>query len=460
MSETRPAAVAGSFYPGDGATLARDIQGYLGEVQRFDPPLGFPKVLIVPHAGYVYSGPVAAVAYDAIAPARGIVRRVVLLGPAHRVAFRGMALPAANVFATPLGTVRVDREAAGALTGLPQVVRGDAPHADEHALEVQLPFLQSVLGEFSLVPLVVGQASPGEVAQVLEALWGGPETLIVISTDLSHFHPYDEARGIDQATIARIVARSPDIRHEEACGATPLNGLLALLRARGLAVTRMADCNSGDTAGGRGRVVGYAAFAVYEQTGTGVSASEEQAGPVLLSIARHAIESRLDMGARMPPEPDAAWLKVCAASFITLTRDGALRGCIGSLEPHRALGRDVTENAVAAAFRDPRFAPVTPADWPGIRVEVSLLSRPKPVQFADEAELLAVITPDIDGLIIAHEGRRATFLLQVWESIPDPRQFLRELRRKAGIAADTPVVRCTLSRYRVTKWKEPQERVA
>ena len=129
-------------------------------------------------------------------------------------------------------------------------------------------------------------------------------------------------------------------------------------------------------------------------------------------------------------------------------------------EPHRALGRDVTETAVAAAFRDPRFAPVTPADWPGIRVEVSLLSRPKPVQFADEAELLAVITPDIDGLIIAHEGRRATFLPQVWESIPDPRQFLRELRRKAGIAAHTPVVRCTLSRYRVTKWKEPQERVA
>src|SRR5512139_179223 len=184
----RPAAVAGMFYPGNAPQLAAEVDELLEGVQSFEPRLGFPKALIVPHAGYVYSGQVAARAYDELAAARGVVRRVVLFGPSHYVAGRGLAVPSAEYFETPLGQIPVDREAIRALAGLKQVVPSDPAHEQEHSLEVQLPFLQKVLGEFALVPLSVGAATPEEVAQVLERLWGGPETLIVISTDLSHYH--------------------------------------------------------------------------------------------------------------------------------------------------------------------------------------------------------------------------------------------------------------------------------
>src|SRR5438105_3894839 len=197
----RPPAVAGMFYPGDPRSLDAEIDELIGGVEQFTPRLGFPKALIVPHAGYIYSGPVAARAYDDIAPARGIVRRVVLLGPVHRVAVRGLALPTDSAFVTPLGQVPVDQAALAAVREMPQVVASDLAHLHEHALEVQLPFLQRQLGEFALAPFAVGDASVGEVAEVIERLWGGAETLIVISTDLSHYHPYAQARAIDGATL-------------------------------------------------------------------------------------------------------------------------------------------------------------------------------------------------------------------------------------------------------------------
>ena len=204
MNAVRPAAVAGMFYPGDARALAAEVDDLLGGVEQTAPRLGFPKALVVPHAGYIYSGGVAARAYDELAAARGSVRRVVLLGPTHRVAVRGLAVPSAQAFATPLGQVRIDRDAIASVRDLPQVVVSDAAHALEHSLEVQLPFLQKMLGDFALAPFAVGTASVQEVAQVLERLWGGPETLIVISTDMSHYHAYEQARAIDGATLARI----------------------------------------------------------------------------------------------------------------------------------------------------------------------------------------------------------------------------------------------------------------
>jgi AmmeMemoRadiSam system protein B len=254
MPTVRPAAVAGAFYPADPRALAADIEEMLGGVESYEPRLGFPKALVVPHAGYIYSGPVAARAYDDLAAARGIVKRVVLLGPVHRVPVRGLALPDADFFDTPLGRIPIDQEAVKSLAGLRQVVRSGPAHAMEHSLEVQLPFLQRMLGGFSLVPFAVGNASAAEVAEVIERLWGGPETLVVISTDLSHYHPYNVAREVDRATIARIAARATDLNHNEACGATPLNGLLFLGKQKNLTVKLLAANNSGDTAGGRDRV--------------------------------------------------------------------------------------------------------------------------------------------------------------------------------------------------------------
>ena len=270
MNQIRPAAVAGAFYSGDAQILNRDLDLLLAQAQvqseTSKPAVHgpVPKALIVPHAGYIYSGPIAALAYRRLAPARGKITRVVLLGPAHRVAVRGLALPQVQAFATPLGQVRLDHAACAHLLDLKQVVFSDATHAQEHSLEVQLPFLQKVLGDFSLVPLVVGDASAAEVAQVLESVWGGAETLIVISSDLSHYLPYAQAQRIDQHTSNMILNLQTDITHEQACGGTPVNGLLLAAKHHGLQPELLDLRNSGDTAGTPDKVVGYAAFAFME----------------------------------------------------------------------------------------------------------------------------------------------------------------------------------------------------
>lgn len=450
MVSLRPAAVAGMFYPAAPRELAGEVDDLLGHSAGADFAPGFPKALIVPHAGYVYSGGIAAEAYDRLRPARGIVRRVVLLGPCHRVPVRGLALPGAAAFDTPLGRVPVDRGATEALAGLPQVVVSDAVHAEEHALEVQLPFLQRVLGEFSLVPLAVGSATASEVAAVIEKLWGGEETLIVISSDLSHYHPYDEACAIDRATARAILEFDAGIDHEQACGATPVAGLLLAARRRGLNIELLDLRNSGDTAGGRGRVVGYGAFALWE----GAPRFTAEHGRVLLGIARNSIEAALGLSAARRP-PDESWLKLQRASFVTLTQDGRLRGCIGSLEAQRPLGEDVSRNARAAALSDPRFAPLAREELAATRIEVSLLSTPRPLEFADHAELIARLQPGEDGLILECGAARATFLPQVWEGLPDPERFIAELKRKAGLVdPGLSTAKCRIQRYRVLKWKE------
>jgi AmmeMemoRadiSam system protein B len=260
MPSVRPVAVAGSFYPGEASALAAEVAAYLADAA---PAAGarVPKAIIAPHAGYMYSGPIAASIYARLAPLRGRVRRVVLAGPAHRVYVRGAAVPASRAFASPLGVVELDTDAIANLKRLPFVEVSDRAHAMEHSLEVHLPFLQQVLGEFKLVPVVVGDASPEEMAQLFDALWGGDETRIVVSSDLSHYLTYDAARARDRETANAILALDPNLAPEEACGAAPINGLLATARRRAL-VPELVDLrNSGDTAGDRSRVVGYGAFA-------------------------------------------------------------------------------------------------------------------------------------------------------------------------------------------------------
>ncbi|HMH17074.1 MAG TPA: AmmeMemoRadiSam system protein B [Burkholderiales bacterium] len=453
--DVRPPAVASLFYPGDAPTLAREVTAYLDQTE--DTPLapGFPKAVIVPHAGYVYSGPVAASAYDLLRPARGIVKRVVILGPCHRVPVRGLALPQASAFATPLGRIPLDAEALGAIRDLPQVVESAETHAEEHALEVQLPFLQRVLGDFSLVPLVVGDAGPEKVAEVLDRLWGGAETLIVISSDLSHYHAYDRAREIDSGTVQAILDFDTGISHDQACGATPVSGLLIAAKRKGLA-TRLLDCrNSGDTAGDKGRVVGYAAFAVGGEGG-GYGAEH---GRRLLSIARASITDALGAGSAGSPEANETWLAESRATFVTLMQGEELRGCVGALEAQRPLAVDVAANACAAALEDPRFKPMTRDELARTDIEVSLLSTPKSVPFEDHADLIARLRPGVDGVIIEQdEDRRATFLPQVWEGLPDPEQFIAHLKQKAGIAQNTDIRRCRVRRYSVLKWREAEFR--
>ncbi len=257
----RQPAVAGLFYDRDPVQLGSVVDELLSGVTATGGPR--PKVLIVPHAGYVYSGATAASAYLRLAPWRNDIRRVVLLGPAHRVYLEQVALPGCDSYASPLGEVPIDVELAAIATELPGVCVSEQAHREEHSLEVQLPFLQRLLGDFSLLPMVVGHCPPGQVAAIIDALWGGPETLIVVSTDLSHFHSYEQAERLDRLTCERLLAHDQSLNGEDACGANALNGLMTSEHGRQLEVELVHRCNSGDSTGDHSRVVGYGAFALY-----------------------------------------------------------------------------------------------------------------------------------------------------------------------------------------------------
>lgn len=547
----RPPAVAGSFYPADRITLKQLINhqlDYSREVlQQLEPtlPAGVPKAVIVPHAGYVYSGTAAALAYALLERGRGSVTRAVIVGPTHRVAVRGVACSTAAAFETPLGTVPVDIAAERKALGLsvneplrsgtharpgapaPAMIVNAPTHAQEHAVEVQIPFLQTVLGpDLTIVPLNAGDATPQEVGDVLRALWGGPETVIVISSDLSHYHPHEVARALDDQTIADIAALHLPIHPRRACGAYPINGLLDVLKGRkDMRLFELGCSTSGDDGvvalAGQPRpamrdadepVVGYVSFAAWESKpeadalagadDLGTSGTPSH-GEVLLKLARAAIRERLHIEHPTAADSTASilaanpWLNEPGACFVTLTEGGRLRGCIGSLVAHRSLGKDVAEHAVDAATRDPRFTPVTAAEYPLLNVEVSVLGEPEPITVnscdADSrgtgsktatlaslqsgpqtdavkrdgsnverpvrsrTELEEVLRPGKDGLILAdRRGRSATFLPQVWDELPDPHDFVAHLLAKAGIrpSYDWTDSEIDCQRYEVTAYAE------
>lgn len=275
FASVRPAAVAGLFYPAAADELRAMLDSYLtqarvnligqvsaqqSQAESLDSPRS-PKVIIVPHAGYIYSGLVAAHAYALIESMAASVSKVLLIGPAHRVYLQGGALPQSQYFETPLGQVRIERRSVEMLEGKPYITVSNLPHQQEHSLEVQLPFLQRCLNQFELIPLLIGESDPHEMAELLEQLWGGEETLVVISTDLSHFHRYVEATNLDRITCQKIVEGQETIFPEQACGSSSLNALMPQLKRHQLRLAQLSYQNSGDTAGDKDRVVGYASFA-------------------------------------------------------------------------------------------------------------------------------------------------------------------------------------------------------
>ncbi len=446
----REAAVAGQFYPGAKAELDATVRNFLDQVDAGAEagsgpvPPAVPKAIIAPHAGYVYSGAVAATAYARLIPAQATIKRVVLLGPCHRVSVQGLALSGARAFRTPLGDIPVDKDAARQILDFPQVQVFDPTHEQEHSLEVHLPFLQIVLDGFTLVPLVVGQATPGEVADVIEALWGGPETLIVISTDLSHFLDYDAARALDGATCRAIEALDPGaISPDGACGRFPVGGMLEVAKRRGLSVTTLDLRNSGDTAGTKDRVVGYGSWTFTEniepetadETTSETREMLDHYGKSLLGLAAQSIKHGWQNGKPLRVDTDGSpgELTRPGACFVTLKRNGKLRGCIGTSEAHRALILDVAGNAFRAAFKDPRFPALAAKELDGLELSISVLSPKSPMTFSGEADFLDRLRPGIDGLIIEDKGRRALFLPSVWAQLPDVKNFVEHLKVKAGL---------------------------
>jgi AmmeMemoRadiSam system protein B/AmmeMemoRadiSam system protein A len=420
----RPAAVAGLFYPSDPAQLRDDVAGFLD-----DDPAAEAKAVIAPHAGYRYSGPTAGHAYRALAARRGRVERVVVVGPAHRVRVAGVGLSSARAWATPLGDMEIDVEACRNLAELPGVVEADEAHAPEHSVEVHLPFVHEVFGQVALVPLLVGRAAVEEVAQVLDATWGGDETAIVISSDLSHYLDDAAARERDQQTaIAIVEGRADDIGPHDACGCLPIGGLLTAAAGHGLAPRLLDLSTSADTAGEPSRVVGYGSFALMPPPALG-----DLERHWLVALAARAIEHELRHGESYPlgddDVPDA--VRAPGATFVTLEHEGTLLGCIGTLDPRRALWRDVVRNARGAAFEDPRFPPLDPDDLDGLTIEVSVLSLLEEVPATSPEMVAAGLRPGVDGLVVSADGRRGTFLPDVWEKISEPEAFVRELVRKA-----------------------------
>jgi AmmeMemoRadiSam system protein B/AmmeMemoRadiSam system protein A len=433
----RPAAVAGSFYPGTSGELQFQLDRMLTAAYGYTPPgAKSPKAIIVPHAGYVYSGQIAASVYARLKPFADRIRRVILIGPAHRVAFQGLAVPSSSAFATPLGLVSIDQDLIRELKVLPYIVEHDEAHRLEHSLETQLPFLQEVLNDFKLTPIVVGASAAGDLSDLLEQVWGGDETLIVISSDLSHYHDYDAARRIDGETCRQIEALNTGwIVPDQACGARGINALLTVARRHDLRATTLDLKNSGDTAGTRDRVVGYGAWSFTDNATTEISIDNRN---MLLSAALRSIRFGMAQGRRPTVrlgtfEREIECVRAC---FITLQKDGQLRGCIGSLMPHRPLVEDVVWNAFAAAFEDSRFKPVTSKELNELDLSIAILGVPHDFPVASEADLAAQLRPHVDGLILQQRQKQALFLPHVWEQLPEPMKFIRHLKQKAGIASD------------------------
>lgn len=259
MNNVRNPCVAGYFYPAEPQVLASNVQQLLANAQNYDVPA--PKAIIAPHAGYIYSGPIAATIYKTLAAHKDLIKRVVLFGPAHRLGFQGIAVTNVATFVTPLGSIPVDLSSIKTVLGLPGVQVLEQAYDMEHSLEVQLPFLQTVLSKFSIIPCIVGNANPDDVANLLQHLWGGPETLIVISSDLSHYYDYATAQQLDMATSQAIVDLAPERIHDnQACGRLPVKGLLLAAAKLNLQPKVLDQRNSGDTAGDKSRVVGYGAY--------------------------------------------------------------------------------------------------------------------------------------------------------------------------------------------------------
>ena len=433
MASVRQPAVAGTFYSANAAELENSLAAHL------DSPLAWDieaKALVVPHAGHVYSGPIAGVAYASVRHLANRIERVVLLGPAHRVAFKGIAVPSVDAHATPLGDIPVDWQSVAQALSLPQVHISDAVFEGEHSLEVHLPFLQRTLGEFALVPFLVGDATPEGVEQILRKLWGGPETLIVISTDLSHFYDYDTARKRDANTTRAIETFNVEgLNSDLACGVRPLSGLLRAAQRLDLRPTTLDLRNSGDTAGDKNRVVGYGSYA-FEYSGT--AHIPEKFRGLLVDIAQLSIRHGIKTG-NCPNVEVSAFphsLRTMRRTFVSVHTNGALRGCVGSLAATNHLVVDVVQNAYRAAHEDKRFKALTEEDLAATDISVSILSTPRPMKFSDEANLVAQIQPDMDGLILQDGQKHAVFLPVVWEQIASPQDFVRHLKNKAGLPLD------------------------
>jgi hypothetical protein len=474
--KVREPAVAGLFYPKDAGELTRMIDGYLAAAKA-QPSAGKLKALICPHAGYAYSGPVAASGFRLL---QGVhFETVVVLAPSHYAALDVASVSDADVFRTPLGDVPISSAKARRLAQLspfaleprcamqrpgwaaqssrqPPADGRDTAATWEHADEVEVPFLQRTLKNFQLLPVVFGDVDPAKAARALMQILDD-RTLIVASSDLSHYHSYAEACALDRRCTDAICALDVSkISGEDACGYMPILTLLHVAKQQGWQAKLLDYRNSGDTAGDKSRVVGYAAIAFYTPTAAAETFTKDQRR-FLLELARQSVREATATG-RLPPKSAdglAAKLTEPKGCFVTLTKGGMLRGCIGHITPQLPLYQAIAENARSAAIRDPRFLPVSAREVAELEIEISVLTVPQSLAFASPDDLLRKLRPHEDGVVLQIGGRGATYLPQVWEHLPDKVEFLSSLAEKAGCApGDWRKPGAAVSIYHVESFKE------
>ncbi len=460
LNASHPAQVAGFFYPAEPDGL-RSLIGEMRKGARSDGGVA-PKMVVAPHAGIVYSGSVAATAFGAWARRADPPSRIVIVGPAHRVAFRGLAIHPAAAWMTPLGEAKVARDLHLRLAEARAASVDARPFAGEHSLEMHLVMLQAMLpAPFEILPILVGDATPAEVAAALRLVWSGPETVISISSDLSHFLKQASARAIDDDTARRIeVFDVGSLEGRRACGYLPIGGALTIAAERDLRVSGLHLATSADAGADESRVVGYGAFA-FEYAAS--ARLEEDDRALLMSTAMASLAAAARIGGSPPsfalggrPSPT---LSATRGTFVTLTQEGRLRGCIGSPTPRMALIEDAAMNAVQAGYGDPRFARLSEAELEGLDLDVSILSHPRPIAAHSEAELVDALEPDRDGLILGKGRQRALFLPSVWRQVADGREFVRHLLRKAGLDPMIFPKGLEAARFRVESFGAPFRRV-
>ena len=466
IETVREAAVEGLFYPGDKDELSKLLDDLLADAGAGSPTNL--RALICPHAGYAFSGKTAAIAYKQAAG--GDFGTVVVLAPTHCASFQGASVPPVDAYRTPLGLVPLSPKADELAKVAPFVSKpacnvarpgwssksskegpvylgDDTPHTWEHSLEVQLPFLQKVLKDFTLVPAVLGQVDAKAAAKALDA-FVTDDTLVIASSDLSHFLPYDQAQKLDKATISAILRLDTEaLTGTEACGYAPVRTLLHLARSRRWQARLLDYRNSGDTSGNMSSVVGYAAVAFYAGEPPKLStdpAAATREGPAysaeqrrdLLALARETLTRVVEGGsAPVAADRNVPWsLNRPRGCFVTLTKQGQLRGCIGNIFPREGLYDAVVQMTRGAALADGRFLPVRKHELKDIEIEISVLTVPRPLKFNSPEDLLAKLRPNIDGVVLRVGGRQSTYLPQVWQQMSDKTEFLSSLARKAGLS--------------------------
>ena len=431
MKKIKPNSVAGRFYPEDKEELVSFLDdAFKNNRKQYNYST---RAVIVPHAGYIYSGQLAS---EGIQYLDKSAKNIFIIAPSHYIGIDGIAVSSSDFWETPLGQIEVNQKINQVLINDLDAEFNDKAIAPEHSLDVQVPFIQKIFPSAKIVPILVGDAKPEQITNLISHFWNDKNNAFVISSDLSHFHHDTEAREIDKVTAEMIETQEvTDFSHLQACGATGVLGLVGFAKQEGFSLIRINLQNSSVTSGDKTRVVGYGSWLLFE--GTKEKFVKDNFSKLLMDICHKSILSGFETGRPLQVQPldFPEVLQQSGASFVTLEIDGDLRGCIGSIIANQSLIEDIAKNAFASAFSDSRFMPLTKEEYEFLDIAISLLSAPSKMEFKDENDLLNQIEKDIDGIIIQDGYSRAVYLPSVWEQLPDKKLFLNSLKQKAGLSA-------------------------